>query len=96
MEGLNNATAPLNALYEAIGAKLNIQGLQSLKDFVTGGTIPKPLKSSLGGSLDTKDTSTIGQVFGVAKSILILTANILVAVLEIVLWILKGVLGVIT
>lgn len=96
INSLNNATAPLNAIWKALGDKLNIQGLDSIKDFVNGQTDSIALKSSLGSGLGVQDTSTtMWQVLGIAKSAFMLAANILVAVLEIVLWLLKGVLGLI-
>ena len=94
MESLDNATAPLNSIWKAFSEKLNIRGLDGIKKtFLNGQTGGKALKSSLESGLGVQDTSTIWQVLGMAKSAFILIANILVAVLEVVLWLVKGVLG---
>ncbi|MDP3696702.1 MAG: hypothetical protein Q8R55_01565 [Candidatus Taylorbacteria bacterium] len=109
MESLINATAPLNSIWKALGEKLNMQGLDSIKTFLNGQWIRqahhktvgsvnslqggRALKSSLGSGLGGQDTSTIWQVLGIAKSAFILIANILVAVLEIAVWLLRGTLG---
>lgn len=93
MESLENATVPLNGIWKALGSKLNIQGLGSIKGFLNGRIDGRALKSSLESGLGVQDTSTMWRVLGIAKSAFILTANILIAVLEIVLWLLRGVLG---
>lgn len=92
LESLSNVTAPLDSIWETIGARLNFQDLDGgLKGFLNS-MDGRALKSSLGDSLDGQDTSTSWQVLGIVKSALILTANILVAVLEIALWLLRGIL----
>lgn len=99
MESLENATAPLNDIWKALSKKLDIENLvDSIKSFLNGRTAGgTALKSSLESGLGVQDTSTVWQVqvLGIAKSAFILIANILVTVLEIVLWLLKGVLGLI-
>ena len=86
LDSLGNATAPLDAIWKAIGSKINWSS--SIGSYTSG-----PLKSSLASRLSSKDTSTMGQAFGVAKSGLILIGNIFVAVLEIALWLIRGILS---
>jgi len=97
MESLGNVTAPLDSVWEAIGSRLKV----FISNNKTAGSLSGPLKSSPDESLTNKDTSattwfdkltTNGQVLGIAKSTVILIANILIAVLEIVLWVLRGLL----
>lgn len=85
MESLGKVTLPLDKVWEALGSKLNLNI----------GTYSGPSKSSLTGRFGLEDTSGIGQVFGIAKSVAVLVGNILIAVLEIVLWLIKGLIGLI-
>ena len=85
MESLGKVTLPFDKVWEALSSKLNLDV----------GTYSGPSKSSLTGRFGLEDTSGIGQTLGVAKSAIILVANILVAVLEIVLWAIKGIIGLI-
>lgn len=85
MDSLGNATAPLDAIWKALIDKISIKDI----GVYTSG----PLKSSLVSRLSSKDTSTMGQAFGVAKSAIILIGNIFVAVLEIALWAVRGILS---
>lgn len=89
MKSLGNVTGPLDNVWEALGGQL--KGFLNSKDTSLLG----PLKSSLGSGLGVENTSTAWKVLGIAKSALILTANILVAVLEVALGLLKGMLGLI-
>lgn len=97
MGPLGNVTAPLDNLWKAVGQRLNIQSIEDIKSFFRGGDAPRALKSSLGSDLASQDTSnTVWRVLGIAKSAFVLIANIFVAILEIVLWLLRGVLGLIS
>lgn len=98
MGSLGNVTAPLDNLWKAVGQRLNIQSVEDIKNFFKSGTAAsKALKSSLGSDLaDQGASSTIWRVLGIAKSVFVLIANIFVAILEIVLWLLRGALGLVS
>lgn len=93
LESLINVTGPIDGIWKALGRYLNVP---------SGPDDSLRAKSALAGRLDIKDALnrmdnvSIGRALGVAKSALILMANILVAVLEIALWALRGILGLIT
>ena len=80
---------PLDNLWKGIGGQL--KGFLNTDDGLVG-----PLKSSLESGLAGRDTSAIGRGLGMVRSVLVLIANIFVAILEIVLWLLKGALRLIS
>jgi len=94
MESLGNATAPLDSLFKAIGDHMG--GLDGIKSFLGGGSTQGQAKSSLMSVFSSRDTSDTGQAIGIIKSAVILVANILLVVLEVVTSILRGILGLIT
>ena len=87
LESLGKVTAPLNSLLGGLGRYIDIKPW-----------LPKSALESISGfegTLDSIDNLSTGQVLRVAKSGLILVANILVTVLEIALSLLRSVLGLI-
>lgn len=91
-DSLGRVTGPLDSLWKALGQKLNINSFSDVKNFVNNPSVPGALNSSLESGLRAPDTST-SNVLNIAKSAVVLVANILVIVLELVLWALKGALG---
>ena len=99
LKSLGNVTAPLDGVWKALGQRFNINSFDDLKRFLGGSsnTSTEPPKTALGGSFGLNGTSTTtGGMFGIAKSVFILTANILVIVLDLALKALKYILGLIT
>ncbi len=90
IDSLGRATAPLDAIWKALGPQI-----KSFLDSNASG-LKGASKSSLEGQLSQNDTSDQGQGYGVIKSTFILIGNIFVAVLEIALWLLKGLLNLVT
>ena len=87
LESLGKVTAPLDSMLGGLGRYIDIKPWlpKSALDGISG----------FEGTLDSIDNLSAGQVLRVAKSGLILVANILVTVLEIALSILRGILGLI-
>jgi hypothetical protein len=87
LESLSKVTAPLDSLLGGLGRYIDIKPW-----------LPKSALDSVLGfesTLDTVDNISIGQALRIAKSGFILVANILVTILEIVLSLLRSVLGLI-
>ena len=86
LEIVNDITRPLNDV------------IRSFLNSGQGSSIIPRLKASLDGlnSPNTSNTMSIGEIISKSKEAFILIAQILVAVLETALWVLKGVLGWIT
>lgn len=88
IEALGNVTAPLDAIWNGLNQYIDTKHIFS-----------KPSNSALEGRLDVEgtlrgiDNLSMGRALEIAKSAFILVANILVAVLEIALWLLRGILG---
>ncbi len=89
LESLSNVTAPLDNIWRDLGNKLNI------KLELPGNISPEPLKS-LENQIAVKstlDNVSVWQVLTMAKSAFILMAQILIAVMETSIWVLKGILN---
>ncbi len=107
-EALGNVTIPFDKILKVLGQKFNISSSEDIKNLLgvgsidslrDGTTVTEASKSALGGRLalgDTLSNISLGQALGMAKSAFILVANILVTVLEVVLWVLKGIIGLVT
>lgn len=87
IEALGRVTGPLDGFLKGLGRYADIKPW--LPKSALGGI------SGLEGILDGVDNLSVGQVFKIAKSGFILMANILVILLEIVLSILRSILGLI-
>lgn len=88
---LGKATAPLDNIWKALGPY--IKGLIGPDEGPMDSIYSPQAKSALEGRLGFLGNLDTTSIFGVAKSAFILIANILVTVLEIALWLLKAVLG---
>lgn len=87
IESLSRVTGPLDGFLKGLGRYADIKPW-----------LPKSALEGISGfegTLDSIDNLSVGQVLRMAKSGFVLVAGILVAVLEIVLRILRGILGVI-
>ena|SRR3989344_5560686 len=87
LESLGKVIAPLDNMLGGLGRYIDIKPW-----------LPKSALESVSGfegTLDTIDNISVGQALRIAKSGFILVANILVTILEIVLSILRGILGLI-
>jgi len=87
MSNLKNVTGPLDSIWEALGGQI-----RSSLDDRSSSSLPEALKSSLGTNISDKDISNVSQGLKIARTAFILIANIFITVLEIVLWLLKGIL----
>ncbi len=87
LESLSRVTAPLDSLLGGLGRYIDIK-LWLPKSALEG-------VSRFEGTLDSIDNISVGKALRIAKSGLILVANILVTVLEMALSILRSILGLI-
>src|SRR3989344_3394396 len=95
MESLSNVTAPLDNVFRAIKDQLG--GSDSIKSFLgNDDTLPRRVKSSLVSSFNLEDTSATWQAIGILKSVVILVAKILLAVLQIATTVLRSILSLIS
>jgi hypothetical protein len=108
-KSLGSVTAPLDGLWQGIGSNINMDSLRTVKEFIDGKISIGGLKSLLDESLASKSISdasgtgskslsdyTVQDILGVAKRVVILIADILIVVLDILSKALRGFLGLIT
>jgi hypothetical protein len=97
VKSLSNVTIPIDNVLRALKDKL---GIGSINDILNGKADIGALKSALDESLGSEGTSdTISntrKALESLKTIFVLGANILIAVLETAVWIVKGLLGLMT
>jgi len=90
LESLGNVMAPLDSIWKAIiGSKLNLDEVGLLELLKSGPEARSNLQDTLGDISAPK-------ALGMAKEVFIFVANILVAILETVVSILRGILGLIS
>jgi len=89
LKSLNNVTAPLDNIWRGLGSQINIK----LPDNLNPGPL-KALDSQLGVK-NTLDNISVWQTLGMFKEAFIIGAQILVVLLEVVLQILRSILGLI-
>jgi len=89
LQSIGNVTAPLDKIFEAIGGKINLDSINLPKTLKSGPEARSNLKEILG------DLSA-QEVLGMARGAFIFVANIFIVILEVVLSIVRGILGLIT
>lgn len=82
-----------------MGKKLNMSKFDDFRAFLGSNFPDKASKSAQDASLgpsNTLDSISVWEALGMVKSTFIFAANIIVVILETVLWVLKSILGLIT
>jgi len=99
LESIGNVVPPINLIFDALSQKLNNSGLGGIKDYLQNNTQKEASNLPLEGRLNAQDTLgaiSAWDVLGIVKKGFVLTAQILVTVLEIATWGLKAILGLVT
>ena len=96
LESVGNVLTPFNDIL----GKINLESFKGLRNFFSGATdkepLVEPLKPISDDTLGIKDrlnNTSISAIMGTVKDVFIFAAQIFVVILEILLWIFRGILN---